>query len=87
MKLLITILTLTFNINAFAQADLAPYRSELRSILMDSHRPLTDWKEAKKYLMQVVHLEKDEDGFYIKEVYCNRVIRVSVGKKVYCSKI
>jgi deoxyribonuclease-1 len=79
MKLLITILTLTFNINAFAQADLAPYRSELRSILMDSHRPLTDWKEAKKYLMQVVHLEKDEDGFYIKEVYCNRVIRVSVG--------
>lgn len=79
MKLLITILTLTFNINAFAQADLAPYRSELRAILMDSHKPLTDWKQAKQYLMQVVHLEKDEDGFYIKEVYCNRVIRVSVG--------
>ena len=79
MKLLITVLALSFSISTFAQADLAPYRSELRAILVDSHRPLTDWKEAKKYLMQVVHLERDEDGFYIREVYCNRVVRVSVG--------
>jgi deoxyribonuclease-1 len=79
MKLLITLLTLTFTANAFSQADLAPYRSELRSLLTETHKPLTDWKVAKKYLMQVVHLEQDADGFFIKEVYCNRIIRVSVG--------
>jgi hypothetical protein len=79
MKLLFALLTLTFSFNSFSQVELESYREELREMLIKPHKALTDWKFAKKYLMQVVHLERDHDGYFIKDVYCDRVVRVSVG--------
>ena len=76
MKLLFTVLTLTLTLNVFSQIELDSYREELRKSLIKTHKPLKDWGVAKRYLMQVVHLEEDEEGFFIKEVYCNRIIRV-----------
>ena len=56
-------------------------RLEIRDMLINGHRPLTDWRQAKRYLFQNIYLEKDSSGYFVKDVYCNKTIRDSVGPK------
>lgn len=39
------------------------------------HSPLSYKREAKKYLFQEVDLQRDSEGYYIKDVYCNFIVR------------
>lgn len=45
-----------------------------------NHNPLTSYTEARKYLFGALHLERDERGYYVKDVYCGRTIRNNVGE-------
>lgn len=88
MKKLIPLFTLLLTFSAFSSvssksSDDLTYRAEIRQMLMEHHKPITDWRYAKDYLMKVVHLQQDEQGFYIKDVYCNRIIRSSVGPRKF----
>lgn len=40
-----------------------------------NHHPLSYSREAKMHLFQEVDLNRDADGYYIKDVYCNHIVR------------
>jgi hypothetical protein len=42
-------------------------------------RPLGYKKSAKKFLFGKVHLERDEDGYFVYDVYCRKKVRNNVG--------
>ena len=44
------------------------------------YRQLTlSYSEARKFLFGKIHLNKDETGYYVKDVYCNKTFRKSAG--------
>jgi hypothetical protein len=54
-------------------------RMEMRELVIKNHLPVSDWREAKHHLLQNLYLEKDADGFFIRDVYCHNIIRKKVG--------
>ena len=56
-------------------------RLELREMTMDGHRPSSNYKQARKDIFQNIHLEKDSDGYFVKDVYCNKIIRTRIGPR------
>lgn len=42
-------------------------------------RPLGYKKRAKKVLFGKIHLERDERGYFVRDVYCDKIIRRRVG--------
>lgn len=78
MRLILGLFLVLTSFHSLAQAQFDAYRQEIRDMLLENHSPITDYKLAKRYLMQVVALEQDEEGYFVKDVYCNRIVR-SVG--------
>lgn len=54
-------------------------RDQMRELVLDKHIPVRDWREAKRHLLQNIYLEKDSNGFYVRDVYCHNIIRKRVG--------
>lgn len=54
------------------------YREELRDMAMQNHRPLTNYRNSRKLIMQKVHLKSDSKGYFVKDVYCNIKFRGSI---------
>jgi hypothetical protein len=54
-------------------------RTQMRELVIQNHMPIRDWREAKHHLLQNIYLEKDSQGFFIRDVYCHNIIRKRVG--------
>jgi deoxyribonuclease I len=55
------------------------YWHETRELTLNNHKPLKSYDYAKAKLMQDIHLEKDAEGFFVEDVYCDIKFRRSVG--------
>ena len=53
-------------------------RNELRLELIKNHYPLTDWKMAKHFLLKELFIQEDDQGFFLRDVYCHHIIRKNV---------
>lgn len=53
-------------------------RAELTELTKEGHRPLTSYSQARKYVMQRLHLKQDKSGYYVKDVYCRKVFRKKI---------
>jgi len=54
-------------------------RKDLKQMTLQNHIQKHSYKKARKYIMQVVHLEQDNVGFFVKDVYCNIEYRKKIG--------
>lgn len=79
-------ISLTFVLILFtlAGATAAPlvhdsYWQEIQNLTTDGHNPLTEYERTREYLMQEVYIKKDEQGYYINDVYCGIKYRKKVG--------
>jgi len=79
MKVIVTIIIVLSSLQALAQLKNDAYREEIRSILMKNHHPISDWHEAKEEIFQYVDLKKDENGYFVRDVYCGEIIRKGIG--------
>src|SRR5690554_6635419 len=52
---------------------------ELKELTIRNHNPLTSYSYARKVVMQQIHLEQDSSGYFIEDVYCNKLYRHDVG--------
>jgi len=85
----IVLLSLFCVSSAFAKANISydqerslvwdSYKSDIRDLTMQGHSPLPSYKTARMVLFQKVELEKDNNGYFLRDVYCNRIIRHNVG--------
>lgn len=55
------------------------YRQEVREMTLKNHRSLSSYSKARKVVMQQIHLQQDERGHYVKDVYCQKDFRKNVG--------
>lgn len=55
------------------------YRKELKELTLKNHRPLRSYSRSREYILQEIHLQKDQRGYFVKDVYCNRDFRSNVG--------
>lgn len=79
-KTLLLVLTFTLSISTFAaQTESDYYRLEISKMTKQNHRPLTSYTQARKYIMQRVHLAEDRNGYYVQDVYCQITFRSKVG--------
>jgi hypothetical protein len=73
----ITLLTLSNSLLASVLVT-DPVRLELRERLIDTHMALTDWKDAKHFLLQELYIQEDSEGYFLRDVYCHHIIRKNV---------
>lgn len=55
------------------------HRKDMKRLVMLNHRALTSYSQARKFVMQKLHLNKDNWGYYVKDVYCNKRERRKIG--------
>jgi len=84
MKNKITLIMFLTMTSALAYTEIKPsvvdsYREEIREILIQNHRGPKKWRHAKEFMFNKLFLEKDEKGYFLKDLYCNKIIRKSVG--------
>ncbi len=72
------ILTLLISTSSFAlKWDLQ--RKEMKRLVMNNHRALTSYSQSREFIMQILDLSQDVNGYYIKDVYCNEKVRRNIG--------
>lgn len=70
------LLVLTFSASVFADSIVwNDYRRELKKLTLKNHRPLDDYSESRKIVMQEIHLKQDSRGYFIEDVYCHLTFR------------
>ena len=72
-------LFLLLSFNAYASVDYNYYRVSLSDMSKEGHNPLTSYSQARKYIMQKVHLKEDNQGYFVEDVYCHIDFRTKVG--------
>lgn len=55
------------------------YRDELHKLSKKNHRPMESYRNARKSILQQLHLKKDNRGYFVKDVYCEKNFRKNVG--------
>jgi endonuclease I len=55
------------------------YRAELKQMATDGHTPGHSYSNARRMIMQKIHLRSDEVGYFVKDVYCRTNFRKRVG--------
>lgn len=81
MKTIRTTLTMLFLLS-YSMIQAAPMgitRAELKEMTTTGHQPINDYREARKVLFGSIHLQSDEQGDFVVEVYCRKEIRGQVG--------
>lgn len=77
--LLFLLLFSTTSVFANTQAEYDYYYSEITAMTKKGHHPLTSYSQARKYIMQRVHLKQDNSGYYVEDVYCHIDFRKQIG--------
>jgi len=72
--------TLLFSFNSFA-LKWDTQRKNMKKLVLEGHKALTSYTNARKHIMQKLHLGNDTWGYYVKDVYCNERVRQKVGPK------
>lgn len=81
MKFILMLMTITMTINANARdfnretAD----RNDLKELAVKNHRPLHSYSEARRILFGNLHLETDDMGYFVYDVYCGIKFRHNIG--------
>lgn len=55
------------------------YRQELYEMASQNHRPISSYSRAREIVMQKLHLDQDNQGYYVEDVYCQKDFRNNVG--------
>ncbi len=69
--------------SAMVQAN-SPYRfdqirEEIKEMAQKDHHPVSSYSAARRVIMQNVHLESDNRGYFVRDVYCKIKYRAKVG--------
>ena len=54
-------------------------RAELKDMVLAGHSPIQSYRDAREHLFGDIHLRRDKDGHYVRDVYCHDIIRTKVG--------
>jgi len=57
------------------------YWYEIKNLTTDGHTPLTEYEKSREYLMQEIYIKKDDQGFYVNDVYCGIKYRKKVSPR------
>lgn len=79
-KLLLALIFISTSLHAEIMMD--SNRKEIREMTLKNHHPSTSYKSSRRELLQNIHLDKDQKGYYILDVYCDQKFRNSVGPNV-----
>ncbi len=79
----IGLLLSVLSLNSFGNPNIIfdDYRRELKAMAKLNHAPNHSYKQARKYIMQKIHLRKDKRGYFIEDVYCKIEYRKKVGPR------
>lgn len=50
-------------------------RVNLKKSVVKNHRPIQDYRYSREVVMQKIHLEKDNQGYFVEDVYCHQTFR------------
>lgn len=53
-------------------------REEIKEMALEHHRPHHSYSQARRFIMQKVHIRQDEDGYFVYDVYCGQRFRRGV---------
>lgn len=71
MKQVLVLLTTLVSLGATASVlNEKAQRDVLSDLTKYGHTPLESYTESRKIIMQQLHIKKDKDGFFVKDVYC-----------------
>ena len=81
MHLIVFLISLALSFTAFGkdQGLFDSYRLQLREMTLKNHHPLTSYGEARVHLFGTIHLQRDENGYFVQDVYCGTKYRKDVG--------
>ncbi len=77
-------LVLSLIVSVSAQAtfvEMGDFRDDLKEMAEKNHQPLQSYSGARKKIMQIVHLEQDNSGYFVQDVYCKVKFRNKVGPR------
>ena len=83
MKFIITMVGILISSSIAIASNHSPFvydemREEIKEMAQDGHNPYHSYEQARKYIMQQVHLRQDSNGYFVKDVYC----KIKYRKKV-----
>ena len=52
-------------------------RTALKQKTLNGHHPITTYSTARKMLMNRVHLAKNREGYFVRDVYCGQIISLA----------
>lgn len=81
MKFSVLLMITLFSFSASAVLERDDYRDELKAMATKGHNQHHSYSEARKMIMQNVHLKKDHMGYFVKDVYCRLQHRKNVGPR------
>lgn len=74
--------------NLYAAIVMDSYRMEVRKLALKNHHPIKSYRTSRYELMQDVSLEKDDKGYFVRDVYCDEIVRMgSDGKSMPNSNV
>jgi len=80
MTKLIIVLSFVFSFSAVSAPFLFnEFREEIKEMAEKNHQSVSSYSQARKEILQKVHLEKDSNGYFVKDVYCKIDYRTKVG--------
>lgn len=66
------------SLNSFA-LKMDAYRRDVRKITVKGHSQVGSYSDARRIILQKVHLKSDKKGYYVEDVYCKKLVRNNVG--------
>lgn len=81
ISLAFVLLILTLNTALAAPLVRDSYWLEIKDLATSGHNPLTEYEQAREYLMQEIYIKQDSQGFYVSDVYCGIKYRKKVSPK------
>lgn len=79
MKVILVLLMSLSSVTSWSNVyTLKQDRNDLADLAKEGHRPLTSYSQARKYVMQRIHLKQDKNGYFVKDVYCRKVFRKKI---------
>lgn len=77
--LLTFLMGVPFLVSANSLVRISADREELKDLTLKNHKPLESYNEARKFLFGTLHLNKDDKGYFVFDVYCGIKFRHDIG--------
>jgi deoxyribonuclease-1 len=81
IKSFVLLFVALFGVTSFTSAETSDNlnnsnRLKIKAQAVKGHRPLTNYTEARTYLMTRVHIQNENNSFFVRDVYCGQIIKL-----------